>query len=65
MLNEWVRKQGVLSISVYKDGILVFDSAYPDQEIWEQEIAGEEYSWLSYRPGRFSDGEADVLIRGL
>ena len=65
LLNEWVRKQGILSISVYKDGILVFDSAYPDQEIWEQEIAGEEYSWLSYRSVRFSDGEADVLITGL
>lgn len=65
LLNEWVRKQGILSISIYKDGILVFDSAYPDQEIWEQEITGEEYSWLSYHTVRFSDGEADVLITGL
>lgn len=65
LLSEWVQKQEILSISIYKDGILVFDSSYPDQEIWEQEIAGEEYTWRSYHSIYFSDGEADVLITGL
>ena len=64
-LSEWIKKQEILSLSVYKDGIQVFDSAYPDQEIWELEIAGGDYTWLSYHPIRFSDGNASILITGL
>ncbi len=64
-LSEWIKKQEILSLSVYKDGIQVFDSAYPDQEIWELEIADGDYTWLSYHPIRFSDGNASIVITGL
>lgn len=63
-LNAWVKKQKLLFIRVYKDEILVFNSEYPEQEIWEEEITAENYAWESYYKVEFSDGKAEVIIIG-
>ena len=63
-LNQWIRKQPILSVSIYKDGIQVFDSDYPDQEIWDAEIRLESLSWQSYETLMFSDGPAEIVMTG-
>ena len=63
-LNAWVKKQQLIFIRVYKDEIQVFDSEYPDQEIWEEEIAAGNYAWESYYMVDFADGTAEVIITG-
>lgn len=62
---SWVKEQKVVSVRVYKDGILLFDTEYPDQELWEEGIAMEAYRWEDHYPMIFADGEARVSISGL
>lgn len=64
-LNNWVKKQKVLSISIYKDGYLYFDSNYPDQKFWEQEIQMDHFDWKNYYDVTFADGVASVDISGI
>ncbi len=63
-LDIWLKKQKLLSVKIYKDEIQVFDSDYPDQEIWEEEIIDGNYAWESYYIVEFSDGSAEVIITG-
>lgn len=64
-LKEWVEKQNILIIQIYKDNIQIFDSTYPDQDILEEEIEAANYEWISYHPIEFSDGSAEIVISGL
>lgn len=64
-LYSWVRKQKVISIQVYKDGIQVFDAEYPDQELWDEDIAVNEYAWENFYTVDFTDGEAQVSLFGM
>lgn len=52
------------NLRVYKDEIQVFDLEFPEQEIWEEEIAADNYAWESYYKVEFSDGMAEVTITG-
>lgn len=63
-IYEWVQEQRLISLSIYKDGIQVFDSAYPYQHIWDQEIAAADYDWIKYDTIRFEDGIAEIMISG-
>ena len=63
-LYKWVKKQKLLSLSIYKDGIQVFDSTYPDQQIWNEEIASMEYEWVRYDTVLFEDGNAEIRLTG-
>ena len=63
-LKKWVQEQEILSLSIYKDGIMVFDSDYPDREIWQDEIGFANYDWMSYDEVVFSDGKAEILLTG-
>ena len=63
-LSQWVQKQKLLSVSIFKDGIQVFDSEHPDQEIWDEEIGFVNYDWRSYDTIIFPDGEAEIEIIG-
>lgn len=63
-IYKWVQEQRLLSLSIYKDGIQVFDSAYPYQHIWDQEIAAADYDWIKYDTIRFEDGIAEIMISG-
>ena len=58
-LTEWVRKQKIVSIQVYKDEILTYDSNYPDAA-----VGGEYYEWEYYYTAEFADGTADVFLYG-
>lgn len=63
-LEHWIQEQKLLSLTIYKDGILVFDSDYPDREIWHDEIEFVNYDWMSYDTIVFSDGEAEIQLNG-
>lgn len=63
-LYEWVKGQYVMSIRIYKDGIQVFDTEYPEQEVWEENISINEYGWETYYTVHFADGEAKVSMQG-
>ena len=63
-LNEWVKEKWFLSLAVYKNGIQVFDSRYPDQKIWEEEISLTEYDWSNYSTVEFADGSAEIQLSG-
>lgn len=64
LLYEWVKDQYVMSIRIYKDGIQVFDTEYPEQEVWEENISINEYGWETYYTVLFTDGEAKVSMQG-
>ena len=63
-LTEWVRKQKIVSIQVYKDEILTYDSNYPDAAVEEAAAEGEYYEWEYYYTAEFADGTADVFLYG-
>ena len=63
-LTEWVRKQKIVSIQVYKDEILTYDSNYPDAAVEDAEAEGEYYEWEYYYTAEFADGTADVFLYG-
>lgn len=64
-LYNWVKQQKMLSIRIYKEEVLIFDSEYPDQELREEDIAIDEHEWENYYSIIFSDGEAKVSILGM
>lgn len=59
-LSSWVRKQKNVSIYIYKDGIQVFNSDYPDREVSEEGITLSDYE--TYYTISFADGDAQVRI---
>ena len=63
-LTEWVKRQKIVSIQVYKDEILTYDSNYPDAEVEEAGAEGGYYEWEYYYTVQFADGEADVFLYG-
>lgn len=64
-LDEWVMEQRIINLRVYKDEMQVFDSDYPDEELWEEDISVNEYDWEVYYSVTFVDGPATVSIMGL
>lgn len=63
-LASWVKSQKLIFIQVYKDEIQVFNSEYPTQDVWEEEIAAGNYAWESFYMVDFADGPAEVVITG-
>ena len=63
-LTEWVRKRKIVSIQVYKDEILTYDSNYPDAAVEDAEAEGAYYEWEYYYTAEFADGTADVFLYG-
>lgn len=64
-LDQWVMEQRIINLRVYKDDIQVFDSDYPEEELWEEGISVDEYDWEVYYSVTFADGPATVSIMGL
>lgn len=64
-LNEWVKRQKIISVQIYKDGVQVFDSSYPNQTFEEEQIIREGYDWEIFYPLEFADGSAEVNIIGI
>lgn len=63
-LGKWVKKQKIPYVQIYQDGFLVFDSEYPEEEIWEEEIPMREYELDYHAPVNFSDGTGEVCMIG-
>ena len=64
-LTEWVNKQKIISIQIYQNHILTYDSDYPNEEnIWEESDESAYYDWGTYYEIEFSDGVAEVTISG-
>ena len=61
-LDRWVKKQRLLDLTIYKNGILVFDSRYPDQAVWEEEIGFFDYDWINYNAVEFVDGTGFLVF---
>ena len=64
-LTEWVRRQRVVALQLYKNGILVYNSEYPEQDMEAEQIEAGDYEWTVYYPVQFSDGEAEISIYGM
>lgn len=64
ILPVWVKEQKLISICIYKNGKILFDSEYPEQEMWEEGVEAYGYEWENYYPVTFADGEAKVSIWG-
>lgn len=63
---RWVKDQRVISVQIYKNDKLVFDSEYPDvQEILDEEAEINYYDWQLYYELTFKDGAAYVSVFGL
>lgn len=64
-LDEWVKKQAVLSLQVYRNSILMYDSNYTGEEdIWEGYSQSNYFDLESYYVVEFKDGDADVILFG-
>ena len=63
-LKKWVKKQQILILRVYVNDKKVFDSDYPDKELWEEDIESDEYDWETYYSVKFADGTARIGIIG-
>lgn len=61
-INQWVREQKVVSIYIYKDGIQIFNSDYPEEDVWYEEITVSDYE--TYYDVDFADGSAQISIVG-
>lgn len=62
-LTDWVDKQSVVALQVYKDGFLVYDSNYPEED-FAQEAPDRRHPWEDFHTVAFSDGKAGVLLYG-
>lgn len=62
-VTEWVDKQSVVAIQVYKGGYLVYDSNYPEEE-FEEGAPDRRHPKENFHTVVFSDGKADVLLYG-
>lgn len=63
-LNAWVKEQQVISVRVYKNNTLTFNSDYQEQEPDADDIDADENDLLSYYSVEFADGTAMVGIIG-
>ncbi len=63
-LKKWVKEQQILVLRIYVNDKKVFDSDYPDKELWEEDIESGEYDWETYYSVNFADGTARVGIIG-
>lgn len=64
-LTLWVKRHKPVSLQVYKDDILVYDSAYPFYDrLKEENIHVDYYDWATYYEIEFSDGQGVAAMQG-
>ena len=63
-LTEWVYQQAVVSIQVVRDGMVTYDSFYPEADYVAYPAAGQHYEWGDYHAIMFADGPAVVWLYG-
>lgn len=62
MLKAWVDKQKIISLQVYRDNVLLYDSEYLAAEELEEKV--DYASWKTYYLLDFADGQAQVSLYG-
>ena len=63
-LKSWVKDQKIIALSVYMNNKKIFDSEYPDKDLWEEDVESAEYDWETYYSVEFTDGTARIGIIG-
>ena len=63
-LTAWVKRQKIISIQVYKNEHLTYNSYYPEAAVEDVAVEGRYYEWEHYYTVEFSDGTADVFLYG-
>ena len=63
-LYAWVKKQQIISVEIFKDGVHVFDSNYPNMDNNDDKTDISDYAWQNYFLIDFADGSAEVVITG-
>lgn len=64
-ISRWVDRQKVVTLQIYQDGVLMYDSNHRDREaLWEEEIQQIYYDWEWYDSIHFADGDAEIVIYG-
>lgn len=63
-ISSWVKKQKIIYVQIYKDGVKVFDSVYPEQEEWGETIDDDAYLLERFYFVEFAEGVASVSITG-
>ena len=61
-LTQWVKEQALVSIQVYRDGYILYDSQYPEADL--EDTADSRYDWQPFYTLYFADGSADVVLYG-
>ena len=63
-MREWVRHNSIVTIRIYYDDILIYDSEYSDEELREENISADFYDWNDYYDLQFVNGTGKVSIYG-
>lgn len=65
-LDSWIKDQKIISIEVYQNNILVYNSenAYKGEQI-EEQVEAPYYEWKNYYKVQFLDGDSEVSIYGV
>lgn len=62
-LAQWVRKNPLLLMEIYRYNVLIFTSSAPEnQAVLANDTEAPYYEWMSYYVVEFADGNADVLL---
>ena len=62
-LNRWVKKTPLTLMAIYRDNVLLYASAAPEQAVaGESELETLYYDWVSYYSVTFADGQAEVVL---
>ncbi|NLD19228.1 MAG: HAMP domain-containing histidine kinase [Clostridiales bacterium] len=65
VLDKWMRTNHIMSLQIFKDNKLQYDSEY-ETEGQEWEVSPDDYyGWEEYNTVRFEDGDADVFTLGV
>ena len=63
-LTQWVYGQPAVSIQVVRDGVVTYDSLFPNVDFSAYSTAGQTYEWGDYHELTFADGPATVWLYG-
>ena len=63
-LTRWVYGQPAVSIQVVRDGVVTYDSLFPNVDFSAYSTAGQTYEWGNYHELTFADGPATVWLYG-
>ena len=62
-LTKWVKKQSVVTVQIYRNGYIIYDSQYPEADL--EDMVDNRYDWQSFYTLSFADGNAEVVLYGL